>query len=313
MCNYEPFVDNWIYPTFEPINNLVWRVSDEAQTKLLIGDLTLKKLLNRQRQAVLATIPRIGNNPYVALSGGIDSQATCLLLLNARIDFVAAIMVFTNNLNEHDVASAIAFCTRYDIKHVLIEFNMLTFLGRELHGYVEKYDCPSPQISAHCKFYEILIERYSPSSIICGGNPPSIRNGKWEFISNRSQSAWMTFALDNKYPLIGNFLGYSLDIALPFMLCQPDMTSDLNQRYQAKVTGMHRLGLRVMPQRQKFTGFELVKEHFAKMSGDGWTFEKCFRLPHHHKRPEYDSILELTEPVSNFLSTQHLTFNNNEQ
>jgi hypothetical protein len=306
------FKDQWLVPTVEPVNKVVWRLSEDAQARIQAATYTPALLLAKQRMAVLAMRKEMGDTPFVALSGGIDSQATCLLLMKSSIPFTAAIMEFQDNLNEHDVSSALAFCNMYGVPYVIVKFDILGFLARSLFSYVEKYDCPSPQLLAHCKFFEMLIEQHNPSCIISGGNPPCIRDGKWEFISNRSHNVWMTFAKLNKYPLIGNFLGYSLDIALPFMLLQPDMSSDLEQRYGAKVAGMHRAGLTVRPQRQKFTGFELVKEHFAKLTGDGWTFEKSFRLPHHRKRPEYDSIFEIPDDVAQFLSDRHREHNKSE-
>jgi hypothetical protein len=299
------FHEKWLSPTVEPVNKLVWRMSAGAQFDILTGAYIPSELLARQQASIASVSASLGPNIYVALSGGIDSQAACLLLRRANVKFTIVIMQFRDDLNIHDVSSAITFCTTHRFKYTLVDFNILSFLGRDLPSYVVKYNCPSPQLSAHCRFYEMLIERFAPSAIICGGNPPCIRDGKWEFISNRSHSVWMTFAEINKYPLVGNFLGYTLDIALPFMLFQPDMPTDIALRYIAKVTGMHRLGLSVIPQQQKYTGFELVKEHFANMTGDGWAFEKFFRLPHHSKYPEYDSLLELPEEITEVLRERH--------
>lgn len=306
--HFGTFDRNWLSPTLEPINNLVWRFSTNAQLQLFTVNESLTELKSRQLASIQRLSASLGDNIVVALSGGIDSQATCLLLQRAEVKFMAVIMCFPDDLNSHDVSSAVKFCETHGITYQLIDFDILTFLTRELREYVEKYDCPSPQLSAHCRFYEQLIADLTPSAIICGGNPPSLRDGKWEFVSNRSHSVWMAFARINKYPLIGNFLGYSLDIALPFMMVQPDMSSDLQQRYEAKVTGMHRLGLEVIPQKQKYTGFELVKEHFANMTGDGWAFEKFFRLPHHGKWPEYDSLLVLPDTLTELLTKRHQAF-----
>ena len=306
------FKDQWLIPTVEPVNNIVWRLSEDAQARIRAADYNPQLLLIKQRQAIIAMESEMGENPFVALSGGIDSQAMCLLLQQCGVKFTAAIMEFNDNLNEHDVSSAVNFCREYGIQYVTIKFDVLMFLTRMLSSYVDKYDCPSPQLLAHCRFYEIIIEQYNPTSILSGGNPPCIREGQWEFISSRSHSVWMTFAKNNKYPLIGNFLGYSLDIALPFMVLQPDMSTDLAQRYRAKVAGMHRSYLQVLPQKQKYTGFELVKKYFADLTGDGWTFEKSFRLPHHRKCPEYDSLFEIDDDLAEFLSEKHRALNKSE-
>lgn len=303
------FDKQWLSPTVEPINRLVWRISVASQIQLLTTNPTLDVMKTRQLASIQRLCASLGDSIVVALSGGIDSQATCWLLRQANVEFKAMIMKFHDELNAHDVNSAINFCDTHGIQYQIVDFDIMSFLTRDLPEYVAKYDCPSPQLSAHCRFYEILINQYSSSAIICGGNPPSLREGKWEFISNRSHSVWMTFAKINKYPLIGNFLGYSLDIALPFMMMQPDMSADLQQRYEAKVTGMHRLDIPVIPQKQKYTGFELVKEHFGKMTGDGWAFEKFFRLPHHVKWPEYDSQLVIPDALTELLVKRHSSFN----
>jgi hypothetical protein len=303
------FLDDWIYPTFEQLNKIEWKLSANAQLEILGADYSLDTLHMYQILGTQRIASRLGNNPFVALSGGVDSQAACLLLKESGVKFTAAIMEFRDGLNDQDVSSALNFCEVHSIPFVVVSFDILRFLTRDLQKYVKKYQCPSPQLSAHCAFYELLIEKYSPSTIICGGNPPCIRDGKWEFISNRSHSVWMTFAKQNSYPLIGNFLGYSLDIALPFMCVQPDMSMNLAQRYEAKVNGMHRLGLDVIPQKQKYTGFERVKKHFEEMTNDGWFFEKAFRLPNHNAIPEFASLFVVPAEVELCLSSAHTRLN----
>jgi hypothetical protein len=104
----------------------------------------------------------------------------------------------------------------------------------------------------------------------------------------------------NEFPAMGNFLGYSPELAwtlgmLSFPLSSPDDNDNSknnnnysqqefnqvhNERYQQKISAMTRHGLRIIPQSQKFTGFELVKDYFAeKAGGDGWAFERNFRHP----------------------------------
>jgi hypothetical protein len=51
------------------------------------------------------------------------------------------------------------------------------------------------------------------------------------------------------------------------------------KKYDAKLIGYRRVGFDLVPQPQKYTGFELVKDYFAEKTGDGWAFETQFRLP----------------------------------
>ena len=51
------------------------------------------------------------------------------------------------------------------------------------------------------------------------------------------------------------------------------------EKYEAKLIGYRRIGFDLVPQPQKYTGFELVKDYFEEQTGDGWAFEKRFRYP----------------------------------
>ena len=51
------------------------------------------------------------------------------------------------------------------------------------------------------------------------------------------------------------------------------------EKYAAKLIGYRRVGFDLVPQPQKYTGFELVKDYFEEQTGDGWAFEKQFRNP----------------------------------
>jgi hypothetical protein len=96
----------------------------------------------------------------------------------------------------------------------------------------------------------------------------------------------------NQFPIIGNFLGYDPVLCWTIALLTPthtapwsntpsasQMVEDTGKRYLAKVHGYTNHGFDIIPQSQKYTGFELVKEYFANKFNDGWTFEKKFRHP----------------------------------
>jgi hypothetical protein len=39
------------------------------------------------------------------------------------------------------------------------------------------------------------------------------------------------------------------------------------------------MGYDVIPQEQKYNGFETIKKYYEEMTGDGWAFEYQFRKP----------------------------------
>lgn len=176
--------NNWIYPK-QTGRTLEWHLSKEAQKKILQTKLNKLKINSKLAKANL----ELGNNPYVALSGGIDSQAACLLLMNAGRQFTAVIAVYENGFNMEDVLSAKNFCDKFKIKYVEIEINVLSFLTSKLNEYSCKYSCPSPQITIHLAFFEMVYNILDASCIICGGNAPYLRSGMWTFGSSKSQIA----------------------------------------------------------------------------------------------------------------------------
>jgi hypothetical protein len=54
---------------------------------------------------------------------------------------------------------------------------------------------------------------------------------------------------------------------------------DKEYMYQNKIKGYKTMGYDVIPQEQKYNGFETIKKYYEEMTGDGWTFEHRFRDP----------------------------------
>ena len=295
------FENDWLVPIeHSSIQRIEWQLSVQAQRRIRgMVDVLYGHMIESRRSAVVRLGERLGSNPVVALSGGIDSQAACLSLMDAGVAFTVAILVFEDGFNLHDVQSAYDFCIRYDLPHVEVRLDIMKFLGRGMGSYVVKYDCPSPQITAHLWFYEQLIEM-GASSIVCGGNPPYYRQDEIAFVSTRSQTAWMRFSEINSFLIVGNFLSYSLDIALPLLLA----TSEGG--YANRVAGMHHIGLPVVGQGEKLTGFEKIKEHFKGLTGDGWSFEKMFRQRYTGVVPEYTSVLNIPDDIRDILYAKRL-------
>lgn len=295
MTNFTTYDNDWI--SYEQNDgNLIWTINDSIlETTPDVLDFTMLK------SKMLDAVKRIeyGNNAFVSLSGGVDSQAVCLLLKQANIKFRAAILQFNDNLNVEDVSSALAFCRKHNIEYVLIDLNIMNFLARQLDEYVQRYQCPSPHFTAHFWFYEKLIEQFNPSIIICGGHTPRFENGKWQYHTTRARNAWTTFNSVNKPILLGNFLSWSYDIAFPVMMAIHTKDSS----YESKVNGFKMLGLPITPQDKKYTGFENIKANLERMTGDGWSFEKMYRYPYQAIVPDYQGVLRASSEVLNKFST----------
>lgn len=310
--------NEWLYPTLE-YRTLVWRLSSESENRIRQehNSWTDELLRSNLLESTFRLGKTLGDNVFVALSGGIDSQVACLSLQQAGVNFTAVILVFDSNFNKPDVSSAMNFCNVNNIKYVTIDIDIMKFLTKELSTYVYKYQCPSPQISAHMWFYEQVIKTYNPSTIVCGGNVPYLHNGDWSFWSSRAQSAWMTFKDVNNFNIIGNFKGYSFDIAIAFMLACKNTDSEVkdeNNRYPllytSKTQSMHNLGFNVIPQASKLTGFEDLKVMLKDTVKENFVFDKWFRYPYTKKLPDYHSELRLNTDINRILisAVEDLTF-----
>jgi hypothetical protein len=303
--------NEWLYPTIQ-FPNLIWKLSQDAENRIRQehNSWTDERLKSNLLESTFRLGKTLGDNIFVSLSGGIDSQTACLALQQSGISFTAVILVFDENFNEPDVSSAINFCNVNNIKYVTIDIDIMKFLTRELIQYADKYQCPSPQISTHLWFYEQVIKHYNPSSIVCGGNVPYLHNGGWVYWSSRAQSAWMTFKDVNNFNIIGNFKGHSFDIAIAFMLaCKNTVTEVKGEHnrfpllYSSKIQSMYNLGFNVIPQSSKLTGFEDLKIMLKDKVKQNYVFDKWFRYPLEKRLVNYASGFELNTDITNILSS----------
>lgn len=257
-----------------------------------------------------------GDNPVLCLSGGIDSQAMVQCWQEANLKFDVAILVFNNNLNDHDVSVALRYCEQHNIKPIIYELDVIKFLTRESPDYQEKYKCSSPQFATHYKFFDWLREQYS--GICCGGTALAPGKTNWGPGLSAAQINFTEYAKINDYPVVGNFLGYDPALSWSIAVLTPKHEYDWNwlvdvnlrledvSRYQLKAIGYRRHGFDIMLQEDKFTGFEKAKTYFKELTGDGWAFEKRFRLPWQQKFGSAVGELVLTTEQRNVLDELNL-------
>lgn len=252
--------------------------------------------LKRYRiEAATKCYESLGAKPALCFSGGIDSQATWQCFNEAGIDIDVYTLMFKHGLNAQDVEHAVKFSKERNFELKIIEIDIINFLSRENYDYSTKYNSLSPHFNTHYKLCDILISK-GYTGFVCGGGGPILSDITSLWCNNYSQNFlnYIHYSLESGVLCQGNFLGFYPHLAWAIGLFTPILDNelygtDLNskeardlveyQRYLDKVYGYTLTGFNIIPQEKKYTGFELVKDELEKIYGDGWAFEKLYRMP----------------------------------
>lgn len=307
---FKPFKDGWLQygELFDPFAQLL-KYTTSLSPEFFYGLEFDQETLRQYRiDAALSAADQLGDNPVLCLSGGIDSQAMIQCWAEADLKFDVAIGVFNNNLNTQDTEHAKLFCKKFGITPIEVEIDVVTFLSRDNLSFGEKYRCTSPHFNTHYYMFDKL-RGMGYTGICCGGTAFAKGKDNWGPVPSPPQMNYVEYARLNQYPVIGNFLGYDPKLCWTIALLTPPhdkiwhgavlnaerIKKDSDARYTAKVIGYQAHGFDIIPQDQKYTGFELVKDYYAEKYKDGWTFEKKFRIPLERKLGTAAGTLVLTQ------------------
>ena len=312
---FEPFKDQWL--TFTDIldpfaEHIEYTINlDEDFFSSLLFDTAA--LFNYRVQAAQSAAQQLGDNPVLCFSGGVDSQAMIQCWREAKLKFDIAILEFDNGLNTQDTEIAMIYCKEHNITPKIIKLNIVQFLTRDSIVFAEKYKCTSPHFLTHYKLFDILREM-GYTGICCGGTALAKNHKEWGPVPSAAQANYIEYSKQHQFPVIGNFLGYDPALCWTIALLTPEHNIDWTSRrsrpvedanlarYTAKVIGYKNHGLNIIPQENKYTGFELVKEYFAEKFNDGWAFEKMFRVPLQKKYGTAQGVLIMSESQTSTLS-----------
>jgi len=255
-----------------------------------------KKLKQWRIDAATRCAESLGPFPALCFSGGIDSQAMLNCWAEADLEAHVIIFAFKDGLNKQDCEHAKQYCRKFDIPYREIEFDIVSFLTRDNADMTTKYGNISPHFNTHYRFVEILTHM-GYTGVCFGGTAPDRNCGKYGVNISKIPYYWTTCTEKFDIAVQGSFLSFSPELAWAITLSTPDIKNlDYKnssnalreytalkaaeaEKYEAKLIGYRRVGFDLVPQTQKYTGFELVRDYFEELTGDGWAFEKQFRHP----------------------------------
>jgi hypothetical protein len=268
-------LDNWISVSFTD-TDMVWNVNITEEMLDIANSATLEE---NCKLAVMNLPSTIGSRPAVCLSGGIDSQTVVDTFLYAGVTPEVVIFNFLDEHNIHDVSHAIKFCETRNITPRLIDFDVIRFLNNQLYDFATKYKISSPQFAVHL-YMAGKLKELGYTSVIFGGNYLyQYTHGLW-YTPTKEETDWVKFSKEINFPIIGSFWLQDWRLSLMATIHRPhSIAYDNSHNYQAKIQGYTTMGYNVIPQEQKYNGFETIKKYYEEMTGDGWAFEHQFREP----------------------------------
>lgn len=239
---------------------------EEKQLHIDLSNLT--PTYNKITEIAKRVIRDISNQypaPYnLMVSGGSDSQTMLWCWMHSGVPFNCISIEYVDNTgkvyNEHDLEQLKEFANKFNIPITYKQLNIFDFLENHLYDYAAKYRCTSPHICSHMKIAEMV----SGTNIFSGN---FIQEGCY----NYTVLGLKRYA-DVNTNVIPFFLLHDAELAAAMAQFMYDPLEDQTKglewhiemlhKYNNKISILHKAGIPVIPQKTKFTGFELIKDYY---------------------------------------------------
>ncbi len=237
---------------------------------------------------------KLGQEIFLCLSGGIDSEAMLISFLSAEVPFHPIIMRFNDNLNFFDIQTIISFCNRNRINYEIFDLNVLDFFesGKYLR-YGEIYQCQSPQLAVHLHLCDYIkgcpVFSWQAPVVFYSYNIKKKAVRYSMGLPNQLESVYMRYFVKNNKFGVPFFLLYTPELlkaflSLPFLqkrILLVQKSQEVISSYQIKCETYQQAGFHVKPRENKFTGFEELRRYYDLLDGEsyGKAFNKRYRVP----------------------------------
>lgn len=238
----------WFSATFTDSDEYLIQIPTSAESNLSM------------EEAALQAIDYITKNyppPYhLMLSGGIDSQSLLYYWNKSGVDsFVPTHIRYVHEgkwYNSHDYP-----CYKHLYPHLTfleIETDPMYFFENELLDYAYTYTCTSPQLCLHMKYRELV----TGGTLIYSGTIAS------SFLTlNTTILGVHRYQERTKTNVIPNFFQSTRALYDECVRIETSGIHDKKWGYEGKCTELrNRLQLPLIPQLQKTTGFESIKDYY---------------------------------------------------
>lgn len=205
-----------------------------------------------------SVIQRIANKYpgpyYIMASGGVDSQALIYCWMKSKVPFKILSYKYNDNYNEHDISNLTNFTNNFNLTVDYRNFDFLSFLDNELINYATAYQCISPQI---CGFMKIC-DQIDSGTIIFSGNFLKFSESGLDYTIlglqryAKKRKNMIPFFFQHDPELAGYLLPFYKNIHI----------GDNKNIYFSKIQSYKFLNIPIIPQYNKLSGFEKIKDLF---------------------------------------------------
>jgi len=186
---------------------------------------------------------------YIMLSGGLDSQTMLYFWYKYGTDFVPTTIRYNDSLNLHDIKYAIEFCKFLNLELNVVDFDVLDFYINHYHSLAERYKITSPHFGCHIA----MTQKFDGTVVLSGDRLDYNGRAIWD-------ENFCLYRYSNERSLIPYFFIETPEIA--YSLKFPKNLYQHKDQQKIKANIYLEEGIPVIVPIKKYTGFELVKEHF---------------------------------------------------
>lgn len=217
-----------------------------------------KTLLEASSECIQKITEEYPEPYYLFASGGVDSQSMIWCWMNSGKPFTVVSFRYVHDgvaYNEHDLEQLEQFSLKYGISVEYKYFDPIEFVETQLYSYATKYQCTSPQICTHMR----MSEEIKDGTVIFSGN-----------FSSHSQYNYTIFGIKRYTDISGRsiipfFFLHDAELAgFTNKVNSRESYSEIADTYLHKISSLKKAEIPIMPQAQKYTGFEKIKEYYDK-------------------------------------------------
>jgi hypothetical protein len=205
--------------------------------------------------------------PYsLFCSGGVDSQAMIYAWYISGHPFTIVSIKYISNgiwFNDHDLNELMEFTRLYELPVTYYDFDVNNFLETRLMEYATNFRCTSPQICTYMAMSELVTN----GTILFSGN---FMSDFQSMTINFTIMGLSRYTTKTKRSIIPFFFLHDPALAMSFINTKVTGIAP----YESKFTLFQKAGFPVVPQPQKFSGFEKIKDYYDQIPERVSTFDR---------------------------------------